>query len=129
MKMLKVDKTYKTIGEVAKILNLVNKKSGKLSTYTIRFWEKEFHEIKPRILAGNRRYYDDRSIEMLKKIQFLLKNKGMTIKGVKKQLQFNNSYLDEFNNKSINKQKIKRRIKNISNIIKKIKNYGKKNTC
>ena len=124
MKMLKVDKTYKTIGEVAKILNLVNKKSGKLSTYTIRFWEKEFHEIKPRILAGNRRYYDDRSIEMLKKIQFLLKNKGMTIKGVKKQLQFNNSYLDEFNNKSINKQKIKRRIKNISNIIKKIKNYG-----
>ena len=124
MKMLKVDKTYKTIGEVAKILNLVNKKSGKLSTYTIRFWEKEFHEIKPRILAGNRRYYDDRSIEMLKKIQFLLKNKGMTIKGVKKQLQFNNSYLDEFNNKSINKQKIKKRIKNISNIIKKIKNYG-----
>ena len=122
--MLKVDKTYKTIGEVAKILNLVNKKSGKLSTYTIRFWEKEFHEIKPRILAGNRRYYDNRSIEMLKKIQFLLKNKGMTIKGVKKQLQFNNSYLDEFNNKSINKQKIKRRIKNISNIIKKIKNHG-----
>tara|TARA_B100000886_G_C20387392_1_gene476709 strand:- start:160 stop:534 length:375 start_codon:yes stop_codon:yes gene_type:complete len=124
MKMAKVDKTYKTIGEVAKILNLVNKKSGKLSTYTIRFWEKEFNEIKPRILAGNRRYYDNRSIEILKKIQFLLKNKGMTIRGVKKQLQFNNSYLDEFNNKSINKQIIKTKIKNISNIIKKIKNNG-----
>tara|TARA_B100001027_G_C16146285_1_gene275979 strand:- start:202 stop:576 length:375 start_codon:yes stop_codon:yes gene_type:complete len=124
MKMVKVDKTYKTIGEVAKILNLVNKKSGKLSTYTIRFWEKEFNEIKPRILAGNRRYYDNRSIEILKKIQFLLKNKGMTIRGVKKQLQFNNSYLDEFNNKSINKQIIKTKIKNISNIIKKIKNNG-----
>ncbi len=122
--MAKVDKTYKTIGEVAKILNLVNKKSGKLSTYTIRFWEKEFNEIKPRILAGNRRYYDNRSIEILKKIQFLLKNKGMTIRGVKKQLQFNNSYLDEFNNKSINKQIIKTKIKNISNIIKKIKNNG-----
>ena len=124
MKMAKVDKTYKTIGEVAKILNLVNKKSGKLSTYTIRFWEKEFNEIKPRILAGNRRYYDNRSIEIQKKIQFLLKNKGMTIRGVKKQLQFNNSYLDEFNNKSINKQIIKTKIKNISNIIKKIKNNG-----
>ena len=122
--MVKVDKTYKTIGEVAKILNLVNKKSGKLSTYTIRFWEKEFNEIKPRIMAGNRRYYDNRSIEILKKIQFLLKNKGMTIRGVKKQLQFNNSYLDEFNNKSINKQIIKTKIKNISNIIKKIKNNG-----
>ena len=122
--MAKVDKTYKTIGEVAKILNLVNKKSGKLSTYTIRFWEKEFNEIKPRILAGNRRYYDNRSIEILKKIQFLLKNKGMTIRGVKKQLQFNNSYLDEFNNKSINKQIIKTKIKKIFNIIKKIKNNG-----
>tara|TARA_Y100000768_G_C23706108_1_gene553601 strand:+ start:332 stop:700 length:369 start_codon:yes stop_codon:yes gene_type:complete len=122
--MVKFDKTYKTIGEVAKILNLVNKKTGKLSTYTIRFWEKEFNEIKPRILAGNRRYYDNRSIEMLKKIQFLLKNKGMTVRGVKKQLQSNNSYLDEFNNKSINKQIIKTKIKKISNILKNIKNHG-----
>ena len=48
----------------------------------------------------------------------------MTIKGVKKLLNQDNSELDEFNNKSINKQKIKRRIKNISNIIKKIKNHG-----
>ena len=80
-------KTYKTIGEVAEILNLVNKKTGKLSTHTIRFWEKEFREIKPYIFAGNRRYYDHKSIEVLKKIQFLLKNQGMTIKGVKKHLQ------------------------------------------
>ena len=34
------NKTYKSIGEVAKILNLVDKKTGKLSTHTIRFWEK-----------------------------------------------------------------------------------------
>ena len=52
-------KTYKTIGEVAKILNLVNKKNGKLSTHTIRFWEKEFKQIKPFIFSGKRRYYDD----------------------------------------------------------------------
>ena len=61
---------------------------------------------------------------MLKKIQFLLKNKGMTVRGVKKQLQSNNSYLDEFNNKSINKQIIKTKIKKISNILKNIKNHG-----
>ena len=82
--MINKKKTYKSIGEVAEILNLVNKKTGKLSTYTIRFWEKEFKEIKPYIFAGNRRYYDNKSIEIIKKIKFLLKNKGMTIKGVKK---------------------------------------------
>ena len=40
--MKKSDDAYKTIGEVAKILDLVNKKNGSLNTYTIRFWEKEF---------------------------------------------------------------------------------------
>ena len=40
--MTENNKTYKTIGEVAKILNLINKKTGKISTHTIRFWEKEF---------------------------------------------------------------------------------------
>ena len=49
---------YKSIGEVAKILNLVNKKKGTLNTHTIRFWEKEFRQIRPRILTGNRRYYN-----------------------------------------------------------------------
>ena len=78
------DKIYKSIGEVAKILNLVDKKTGKLSTHTLRYWEKEFKEIKPFIFAGKRRYYDDKTIKILKKIKFLLKNQGMTIKGVKK---------------------------------------------
>ena len=49
---------YKTISEVAEILNLVNSKNGSLSTHTLRYWEKEFKQIKPKILAGNRRYYD-----------------------------------------------------------------------
>ncbi len=121
-------KTYKTIGEVAKILNLVNKKTGKLSTYTIRFWEKEFKEIKPYIFAGNRRYYDQKSIKVLKKIQYLLKNQGMTIKGVKKQLQSNHSDLDEANNQTINTKTVKNKLNRISSIIKEIKKDGKKNT-
>ena len=121
-------KTYKTIGEVADILNLVNKKTGKLSTYTIRFWEKEFKEIKPHIFAGNRRYYDHKSIEVLKKIQFLLKNQGMTIKGVKKQLQAKYSELDEANNQTINTKTVKNKLNRISSIIKEIKKDGKKNT-
>ena len=121
-------KKYKTIGEVAKLLNLVDKKTGKLSTHTIRYWEKEFKQIKPHILSGNRRYFDRNSIEVLKKIQFLLKIKGMTIKGVKN--YFNNQYseLDEFNNKSINRSEFKTKLTKISTIIKNIKNNGKKNT-
>ena len=125
--MKKNNKKYKTIGEVAKILNLVNKKTGKLSTHTIRFWEKEFNEIKPHIFAGNRRYYDDKSIELLKKIQFLLKNKGMTIKGAKKQMHLKDSELDEVNNKTINRKIIKSKVNKILNIIKDINN-GKKNS-
>ena len=125
--MKKNNKKYKTIGEVAKILNLVNKKTGKLSTHTIRFWEKEFNEIKPHIFAGNRRYYDDKSIELLKKIQFLLKNKGMTIKGAKKQMHLKDSELDEINNKTINRKIIKSKVNKILNIIKDINN-GKKNS-
>ena len=117
-------KTYKTIGEVAKILNLVNKKNGKLSTHTIRFWEKEFKQIKPFIFSGKRRYYDDKTILILKKIQFLLKNKGMTVKGVKIVLQNNDSELDEFDNKTINTKNIKIKLSKIANIIKSIKNNG-----
>ena len=122
--MTEDEKKYKSIGEVAKILNLVNTKTGKLSTHTIRFWEKEFKEIKPHIFSGKRRYYDKKSLEVIKKIQFLLKNKGMTIKGVKKQLKEDNSRLDEFDNKTINKKIIKTKINNISNIIKDLKNHG-----
>jgi DNA-binding transcriptional MerR regulator len=117
-------KIYKSIGEVAKILNLVNKKNGKLSTHTIRFWEKEFKQIKPFIFSGKRRYYDDKTILILKKIQFLLKNKGMTVKGVKIELQNNDSELDEFDNKTINTKNIKTKLSKIVDIIKSIKNNG-----
>ena len=122
--MTEINKTYKTISEVAKILNLVDKKTGKLSTHTLRFWEKKFKQIKPHYFAGNRRYYDFKTIDILKKIQHLLKNKGMTINGVRNYLNQVNSELDENNNKTINKHSIKIKIKKISNIIKNIKNNG-----
>jgi len=114
---------YKTIGEVAKILDLVNKKKKTLNTHTIRFWEKEFSQIKPKILNGNRRYYDNASIEILKNIKFLLKDQGMTINGVKKVLKTNKSLkLDELKKNSINTDNnIKIKLKKISNLIKQIK--------
>ena len=118
------EKTYKTIGEVAKILNLFDKKTGKPATHTIRFWEKEFKQISPNIFSGKRRYYNDQSIKVLKKIKHLLKDKGMTIKGVKKQLNNQNSELDEIKNRSINTKIVKTKLIKISGIIKKIKNNG-----
>ena len=122
--MNKSDNAYKSIGEVAKILNLINKKNGNLNTHTIRFWEKEFKQIRPKILTGKRRYYDKKSIDILKKIKYLLKDQGMTISGVKKMLSTSKSIkLDEFSNNSINVNniKIKNKLKNISNLIKQIK--------
>ena len=122
--MSEKSKLYKSIGEVAEILNLVDSKTGKLSTHTIRFWEKEFKQVKPKIFAGKRRYYDRNTIEILKKIQFLLKNKGMTIKGAKKYLQTNEYELDEDDNKTINKKIIKTKLDKISNILKHLKSNG-----
>ena len=113
---------YKSISEVAEILNLVNPKTGLLNTYTLRFWEKEFRQIKPKVFAGRRRYYDHKTIDTLKKIKYLLKDKGMTINGVKKHLNSENSNLDDLDNTSINKKKIlKSRINKISKIIKDLK--------
>jgi|TARA_B110000967_G_C18618939_1_gene427847 DNA-binding transcriptional MerR regulator len=120
----KSDKAYKSIGEVAEILNLVNKKKGTLNTHTIRFWEKEFKQIKPKIFTGNRRYYNIETIEVLKKIKYLLKEQGMTINGVKKLLNSNNSLkLDEISNNpiSVNNSNIKNKLKKIINLIKDIK--------
>jgi len=113
---------YKTIGEVAEILNLFNPKTGNLSTHTLRFWEKEFRQIKPKIFAGNRRYYNDNTIKILKKIKFLLKDKGMTIKGVKKVLISDESKLDVINNTTINTKNIlKSKLSKISKIVKELK--------
>ncbi len=113
---------YKTIGEVAKDLNLVNPKNGKLNTHTIRFWEKQFKQIKPKILNANRRYYDENTINLLKKVKFLLKDQGMTINGVKKVLNGEVALeLDEIANNSIKADNLKNKLSRISRIIKNLK--------
>ena len=119
----KSENAYKTISEVTRILNLVNRKTGTLNTHTLRFWEKQFKQIRPKILAGKRRYYDNKSIEVLKKIKFLLKEKGMTIEGVKKYLINENSFnLDENYNRTITTKNIlKSKIKKISKLAKELK--------
>ena len=126
--MDKSDSAYKTIGEVTKILNLKSNNKGVLPTHVIRFWETQFKQIKPKILNSNRRYYDEKTINILKKVKFLLKDQGMTINGVKKILNnYDSLKLDEIADKSIRTENLKNKLLNISNKLKELKN-GKKNT-
>ena len=121
--MSKLESAYKTIGEVVEIVGLKPKRGDTSATHTIRYWEKEFKQIKPKILNGNRRYYDKRTIDIIKKVFFLLKDQGMTIKGVKKILDNDDTLkLDENLNKSIKANDIRNKLVKISNIIKSLKN-------
>ena len=120
--MTKSVNAYKTIGEVAELLGLKTKKGRSAATHTIRFWEKEFRQIRPKILKGNRRYYDEKNIKLLKKVYFLLKEQGMTINGAKKILDNKEPLkLDESSNNSIKAINLKFKLNNISKIIKDLK--------
>ena len=125
--MKKSSKAYKTIGEVAEILEL-DSIGNKKNTHTIRYWESEFKQIKP-IIINKRRHYDDKNIDVLKKIKFLLKDKGMTISGAKKQLNEVFFDIDANENKTINALDLKFKLNKINKLIKDLKtSNGKKNT-
>ena len=122
---------FVTISELAKILNLIDKSSKKPLNHILRYWEKEFKQIKPKKI-NNRRYYSPKQVETLKLIKFLLKNKGMTISGVKNILNFNTNKLDGYNSDSLKADYYKKNFidksKSLLEKIKKLKKYGKKNT-
>ena len=118
-------KTYLDITELSIELNLINKKTGKPANHILRFWEKEFSEIRPTILKGNRRYYDKKQVEKIKYIKYLLKDKGLTIKGAKNILKGKKN-IDVIDRNIIEKEYLKNSIKNKSNnILKKIKGLKK----
>ena len=118
------------ISDLSKDLNLVNSKTKKPKNHILRYWEKEFNQIKPRKI-NNRRFYSLKQVEIIKMIKFLLKNKGMTINGVKNLLNSNVNKLDVNDidglQNNLYKNKLKIKSTKILNKIKKIKNYGKKN--
>ena len=120
-------KIYLDITELSIKLNLVNKKTGKPANHILRFWEKEFSEIRPTILKGNRRYYNQKQVDKIKYIKYLLKDKGLTIKGAKNILKRKKN-IDVMDKNIIEKEYLKNSIKNKSNnILKKIKglkNHG-----
>ena len=112
------------ITQLANSLNLVDTKTKKPLNYVLRYWEKEFNEIKPTIL-NKRRYYSEKQINIIKLIKFLLKEKGMTISGVKNILKSNINSLDDYNSYSLKadyyKENIKVKSKTILEKIKRLK--------
>ena len=120
--MLKNKNQLLSISKVAIMLGLVNKKNQKPLTHTLRFWETKFKQLKPTILLGNRRYYSDKNIKLLKVIIFLLKEQGLTIKGAIKLMKSTVKELDDKNSSSIKAEYYKKNIKNKSKkILDKIK--------
>ena len=120
-----------SISKVCIQLNLINKKTQKPLNYILRYWEKEFKQIKPTII-NKRRYYSENQIEVIKLIKYLLKDKGMRINGVKKVLKNKIKSLDDYDSFSLKteyrKEKIKSKTKLILEKLKKLKTYGKKNS-
>ena len=128
MKNIKSTSPYKTIGDIAKELNLINIKTGRPQTHTLRYWESEFKQIKPSIKAGGRRYYSKNSVKIIRFVKFLLKEKGLTINGAKKILENPEIHsLDDNVNLGVykphlqNSKIIKDKAKKISKIISELK--------
>ena len=128
--MIKEEKII-NISNLCKTLKLVSSKNQKPLNHVIRYWEKEFKQINP-IIHKKRRYYSKKHVELFKLIKFLLKDKGLTVSGVKKILNSKINSLDAYKSDSLKADYFKKNIEERSNLIldrlKKIKNYGKKNS-
>ena len=119
------------ITELAKLLDLIDPKTKKPSNHTLRYWEKEFKQISPKKI-NNRRYYTLDQVEIIKKIKYLLKNKGMTISGAKNLLNLKTNKLDVTNIHGLKadyyRNSLKAKSKLLLEKIYRIKNHGKKNS-
>ena len=78
-KALNQHKKYYSITEVAELCEV--------KAHTLRFWEKQFKDLKPITRKGNRRYYQNDDIQLIKQIHSLLYQEGMTIAGAKRNLK------------------------------------------
>lgn len=77
--MMKAENAYRTITEVADLLQV--------QASVLRFWETQFHQIKPIKRMGGRRYYRAEDVVLLAQIRDYLYKEGFTIKGVQKRLK------------------------------------------
>ncbi|PCJ76763.1 MAG: MerR family transcriptional regulator [Rhodobacteraceae bacterium] len=77
--MKKSPSAFRTISEVGEILGI--------PAHVLRFWESKFTQIKPVKRGGGRRYYRPEDVALIRTVQHLLHEQGMTIKGAQKVLR------------------------------------------
>lgn len=77
------EKRFFTITEVADRLDV--------NASTLRYWEREFKQLKPRTNARGKRFYIQRDVELIERIRNLVKTQGFTCKGARAMLKSNAS--------------------------------------
>ena len=102
----KVEKLYYSIGEVASMFNV--------NASLIRYWEKEFDILQPKKNKKGNRLFTSKDIDNIHIIYHLVKERGMTLKGVKKKLNENRE--DTINNVEVVKS-----LQNIKNLLLEIR--------
>lgn len=103
-----IEKLYYSIGEVAELLDV--------NTSLLRYWEKEFNNIKPRKNTRGERFYTKEDIETLKVIYHLVKEKGYTLDGAKTRIK---DRLDE----EQKKLKVIERLKEVRSFLLELKEH------
>jgi DNA-binding transcriptional MerR regulator len=72
-------KRYFAIGEVSELCDV--------KPHVLRYWEQEFPQLKPVKRRGNRRYYQQDDVQMVRRIRSLLYEQGFTIGGARQRLK------------------------------------------
>ena len=119
--------------DIRRSIGLASKEVG-VEEHTIRYWEKEFPQLKVDTGKGGRRYYYNKDIENILKIKYLLQETGFTIKGLKNLLSNNKTLLKKdlaiiktmdkiVNTTDINKDKVSDNINNLIVLQTKLKDF------
>lgn len=85
--MQELDKKYYKIGDVAAILGI--------PMSTLRYWESQFTIIKPKRNAKNIRFYTPNDIETIRKVYYLVKEKGLKLDAAQEQIRVNRDGVDK----------------------------------
>jgi len=101
------DKRYFRIGEASRIIGV--------EPYVLRYWEKEFPQIRPKRADSNQRTYERKDLELILEIKRLLYEEGMTIEGAKKRLKQTKSRSPSMNRSML--QALKDELKEVLSIL------------
>jgi DNA-binding transcriptional MerR regulator len=73
-----MEKLFYSIAEVSKLLNI--------SASNLRFWEKEFKQLKPKRNDKGTRFYTEEDIKLVRQIMFLVNEQNLTLEGARQKL-------------------------------------------